>query len=189
MTDPRTDPRAELVLLHDGLWQILMRGAQDRTAPGRHVTLATTGPDGAPQLRMVVLRAADRAGGVIDIHTDIRSAKVAALGADPRAEVLAWDPEARLQIRAAGTACVITGAGAAALWARVPAASRATYGAEPPPGAPIPGPLAYEPGGGSGAFGVIRLTIGRIEALHLGERHRRASFDRQDGWRGQWLSP
>lgn len=185
-----TDTSAEaLSALHDSLWQIIGRGPAEATAAARHLTLATTGRDGAPQLRMVILRAADRAAATLDIHTDLRSGKIAALRADPRAEALFWDPQARIQIRASGRAAIISGAEAASLWARVPAAARPVYGAAPPPGTPIPGPLAYEPADGAAVFGVIRLTLGRIEALHLGERHRRACFDRQDGWRGQWLSP
>jgi hypothetical protein len=165
------------------------RGVADARAPARHIALATTAPDGAPQVRTVVLRAAEPEAGTIDIHTDLRSAKVAALRARPQAEALVWDRRARLQVRLSGEVAILTGEGAAALWARVPMAARPVYGADPPPGTPIAGALAYASGDGTAAFAVLRLTLGRIEVLHLGERHRRAAFLRDGNWEGQWLSP
>lgn len=184
-----TDWHTTLLGLHARAWDILTRGPADRHAPARHIALATTAPDGTPELRTVVLRAADRTTATLDIHTDLRSAKVAALRHTPTAQTLVWDPRARLQIRATGTAIILTGEDAAPLWARVPEASRPAYGATPPPGTPIPEALAYTHTDGAAAFAVIRLTLTTLDLLHLGDSHRRARFDRADDWRGQWLSP
>ena len=183
------DWSSTLVDLQVRVWQMLARGVADRHAPGRHIALATTAPDGAPQVRTVVLRAADAAAATLDIHTDLRSAKVRALHARPLAEALVWDPRAHLQARLSGEVTILTGPAAAALWARVPPAARPVYGAEPPPGTPIPESLAYATADGTAAFAVLRLTLARIEVLHLGDRHRRAAFLREGGWQGQWLSP
>ena len=171
------------------VWQMLARGVADRHAPARHIALATTSPDGAPPVRTVVRRAADEAAATLDIHTDLRSGKVTALRARPQAEVLVWDPRTHLQARLSGEVTILTGPAAAALWARVPQAARPLYGAEPPPGTPIPEALAYATADGTAAFAVLRLTLARIEVLHLGDRHRRAAFLREGGWQGQWLSP
>jgi hypothetical protein len=184
-----TDWHTTLPGLHARAWDILTRGPADRHAPARHIALATVAPDGTPDVRTVVLRAADRAAATLDIHTDLRSAKVTALKHTPTAQILAWDPRAHLQIRATGTATILTGAEAAPLWARVPAASRPAYGATPPPGTPIPAALAYTRTDGATAFAVIRLTLTALDLLHLGDRHRRARFARADDWRGDWLSP
>jgi pyridoxamine 5'-phosphate oxidase len=183
------DWRVTLPGLLARVWQTLGRGVADRRGPARHIALATTSPDGAPQVRTVVLRAADAALGTIDIHTDLRSAKVAALRVRPLAEALVWDPRARLQIRLSGEVAILAGPAAAALWSRVPETARPVYGADPPPGTPIPESLAYTTGDGTAAFAVLRLSLARIEVVHLGDRHRRAAFLRAGGWQGEWLSP
>ena len=54
----------------------LLRGVRDRRAPTRHPTLATVTPDGRPKARTVVLRAADKQAGILELHTDLHSAKV-----------------------------------------------------------------------------------------------------------------
>mgnify|MGYP001297562705 CR=1 FL=1 len=68
------------------LWTGLEQGVADRNAPARHPTIATVSVDGWPETRMVVLRAATRETGGLEVHTDITSAKVASLRAQPRAE-------------------------------------------------------------------------------------------------------
>ncbi|MGY6410125.1 MAG: hypothetical protein ACXIUV_03735 [Alkalilacustris sp.] len=78
---------ATLPTLHAEAWARLVRGVHDRRAAARHPTLATVAADGAPQLRTVVLRAADRAQARLHVHTDLRSAKVGDLRAEPRAAV------------------------------------------------------------------------------------------------------
>jgi pyridoxamine 5'-phosphate oxidase len=184
-----TDWYMTLPGLHSRAWESLTRGVADRDSPARHIAIATTAPDGTPEVRTVVLRAADRTEGTLDIHTDIRSAKIVALRHTPTAQTLAWDFRAHLQIRATGTATILTGPEAAALWARVPEASRPAYGATPAPGTPIPHAADYGHTDGEAAFAVIRLNLTALDLLHLGERHRRAKFTRDDDWRGQWLSP
>jgi hypothetical protein len=184
-----TDWHTTLPGLHARAWDILAQGVADRHSPARHIALATTAPDGTPDVRTVVLRAADRAAATLDIHTDLRSAKVAALRHTPTAQTLAWDPGAHLQIRATGTAIILTGPAAAALWARVPESSRPAYGASPPPGTRIDDAFAYTPTDGASAFAVIRLNLTSLDVLHIGDRHRRARFDRADDWRGHWISP
>jgi hypothetical protein len=184
-----TDWSDTLPGIHDRVWQTLTRGVADRHAPGRHLALATVAPDGAPQVRTVVLRAADRTAATIDIHTDLRSAKIAALTANPLAEALVWDPRAHLQIRLSGPVAILTGNDVAPLWARIPDTARVSYGNTPGPGTPIPGPRDHAPGDGAAVFAVLRMAIARIDALHLGDPHRRAQFVQVDGWAGGWLSP
>ena len=187
-----TDPHpwaADLTLLHAQVWTRLVRGVGDRHAPARHPTLATVTPGGLPDLRTVVLRAAESGAGTLDIHTDLRSAKVAALRHCPQVALHVWDASAQLQTRIAATVDILTGATVDTLWARVPQTSQAGYGTQPEPGTPIAHALDYAKTPDPASFAVLRCTVHSIDALHLGLRHRRARFDRSDNWHGQWLSP
>jgi len=179
----------DLAQLFAEVWQRLTRGVHDRHAPARHPTLATVTPDGRPQARTVVLRAADKQAGSLDIHTDLRSAKVQELRATPFAALHVWDAPAHLQMRIEARVTVLTGQDVVAIWAGVPAASRLSYGSSPAPGQPIAQALDYTKAADPAAFAVLRLSISTIDALHLGPNHRRARFDRMDGWAGAWLAP
>ena len=180
---------ADLFDLHAQVWARLVRGVRDRRAPARHPTLATVTPDGKPQARTVVLRAVDKGTGMLDIHTDLHSAKVAELRSTPFAALHVWDAAARLQIRLEATANILTGPNAAVVWAGVPDTSRQSYGSQPAPGRPIAQALDYSSEPDPASFAVLRLTVQTIDALHLGPPHRRARFDRNAGWAGVWLAP
>ena len=175
--------------LLDRAWALLERGARDPGTPANRPTLGSIGADG-PALRTVVLRAADRTTGVLDIHSDARAGKVAQLRADPRAALHVWDPDTSLQLRIAAEARVHTGDGIAeAALAALPDRSRALYRAIPAPGTPIARPEEARFDGPE-VFALIRLHLTRIEVLHLGrERHRRAVFTATDGWAGAWRVP
>lgn len=180
---------ADLETLYAQVWARLVRGAGDRHAPARHPVLATVSPQGTPEARVVVLRAADPVAATLDIHTDLRSAKVAALRVNAQAALLVWDASAHLQTRIEATVAVLTGAAVAEIWARVPDGSRRAYGGHPAPGLQMSGPLAHDPTPDPAAFAVLRCTVQTVDALHLGPRHRRARFGRETGWAGCWLAP
>lgn len=179
----------DLSLLHAEVWTRLTRGVHDRHAPARHPTLATVTPEGRPDARTVVLRAADKAAGVLQVHTDVHSAKVRDVRATPFAAVHVWDASAHLQVRLETDVTILTGLDVASIWAGVPAGSRLSYGSIPAPGQPIPQALDYIKTMDGGAFVVLKLQILAIDALHLGQNHRRARFDRESGWSGEWLAP
>ena len=63
---------------------LVARGVADRRHPFHTPVLATTGLDGAPQARTVVLRGIDPATHQLRLHTDARAGKVAELAAEPR---------------------------------------------------------------------------------------------------------
>lgn len=173
--------------VHAHVWARLAAGVADRTAPAREVVLATTSPTGWPEARTVVLRGA--AAGVLEVHTDLHSAKVASLRADPRAALHVWDAGAALQIRIEARVSIHSGAEVADTWARVPDPSRQSYGVTPPPGQPIADALAYVKKPDAATFAVLRCAVEAIDAVHLGSQHRRARFERLGGWAGQWLAP
>lgn len=187
-----TDPHpwaTSLTGLREQAWTRLVRGVADRRAPARHPTLATISPDGWPTARTVVLRAADPVAAMLEIHTDLHSAKMADLDAVPRAAMHVWDPSAHLQIRVQATVTILTGTEALATWQSLPEQTRRSYGTRPAPGQPIPDALAYDKPADPSRLAVLRCAVQQIDLLHLGPEHRRARFDRADGWAGQWLAP
>jgi pyridoxamine 5'-phosphate oxidase len=179
----------DLSHLYAEVWTRLTRGVHDRHAPARHPTLATVTPEGRPQARTVVLRAVDKAAGTLDIHTDLRSSKVGDLRVTPFAAVHVWDTSAHLQLRLEAQVKLLTGPDVATIWACVSAASRLSYGSTPAPGQPIAQALDYAKVSDAGCFVVLRLQILTVDALHLGQNHRRARFDRHNEWAGAWLAP
>jgi pyridoxamine 5'-phosphate oxidase len=192
-TDPHsTDPHpwaADLETLHAQVWARLVRGVGDRHAPARHPTFATVSPNGRPEARTVVLRAANEAAATLDIHTDLRSAKVTALRANPRAELHVWDGSAHLQTRAEVTVTILTGAEVALYWDKLPEVAKLNYGTTPAPGEPIIDALAYLKEPDQAIYAVLRCSIEALDVVHLGPHHRRARFDYKNNRKGQWLVP
>jgi hypothetical protein len=175
--------------LFDQAWLRLVRGVADRRAPARHPTFATVSPDRWPEARTVVLRAADRAAAMIEVHTDLQSSKVTALRANPRAALHIWEAGAHLQIRLSASVSILSGPEVADIWARVPDPSRQSYGTVPAPGQPIATALDYAKPADPHSFAVLRCAVQQMDLVHLGPQHRRARFLRADGWAGQWLAP
>ncbi|MBF9040801.1 pyridoxamine 5'-phosphate oxidase [Rhodobacterales bacterium LSUCC0387] len=187
-----SDPHSwahDLSQLYAETWRRLIRGVHDRHAPARHPTLATVNKEGKPQARTVVLRAADRGSATLDIHTDLQSRKVADVTITPYAALHIWDPSADLQMRLEAEVNVLTGDDAEEIWEKVPEVSRLSYGISPPPGKPIPTALDYLKNADPASFAVLRLELSCIDALHLGQNHRRARFSRSDNWSGTWVAP
>ena len=171
------DPFDALETLLDHVWMRLAQGARDANDPFRIVCLATTGADG-PEARMVALRRADRAGGEVEVHSDLRTAKVRALRQEPRAALLAWDAEARLQLRVAIEMRVRPAD--SGRWAHVPEEARLNYGTDPAPGVAVADPehLARTPR--IDRFAALVGHVRSIDAVSLAhDPHRRAVFDAQ----------
>jgi hypothetical protein len=169
--------------LLDLVWSRLGQGLRDRTHPARHPALASIGP-GGPEVRTLVLRAADRGAGTLELHTDAASPKAAQIAADPRVSLLVWVPEDRLQIRLRALAELV--AGDPALFAALPAEARANYGGAPPGSARAE--TGDEGAGDPARFAAIRCRIVEIDALVLGTPHRRALFRGPD-FEGGWIAP
>jgi len=211
MPDSRAPPAFydDLDAALDEAWRRLARGAADRRSSLHTPMIATVAPDGAPEVRTVVLRGADPATGVLRCHTDARSAKVAAIGAEPRVQLAFYDPRAKIQIRASGLAAVHrTDDRAGEAWRATGLHSRRCYLADPAPGTPIDGPGSGLPDhlataapeeteseAGRANFAVVTVRVAALDWLYLAARgHRRARFERAaeeagTGWKGQWLVP
>ncbi len=175
--------------LYEQVWVRLQRGVNDRHAPGRHPALATVDAQGAPQIRTVVLRAADQDSATLQVYTDLYATKVNEIQAHPLTAIHIWDSVAHLQIRLQANAAIRTGTEVEANWERVTAHGRKCYGMSPAPGQPINAGLAYHKAVDRDAFAVIDLSVQAMDILHLGRQHRRARFERKSQWAGQWLAP
>lgn len=93
MTDPGKDP---MPLFHD--WFAAAEKAEPNDPNG--MALATASADGAPSVRMVLLKAADERGFVF--YTNLDSRKGVELAANPRASLLFHWKSLRRQIRIDG---------------------------------------------------------------------------------------
>ena len=191
----------DLDAILDFAWAELERATTDRDSQFRHAQIASKGPHGWPQLRTVILRHADAAKRQVGFHTDCRSAKFAEMDADTSVALVAADRPRELQIRLWGQAALHAGdARARAACDALSPPLRVPYRTPFAPGRPIETPGEADPteaakaadadaGFENFAFVVIRVI--RLEWLQLrpGRGHRRARFEWNGGWEGDWLAP
>lgn len=162
----------------DRLWRRLADAAAARTPGGlKTLTLATIAPDGSPQARTVILRHADPAARTIAWHADRTSPKVDELLHDPRAVLVGWDADARLQLRLTATAALhLDDAIADAAWAAQPPGTLAIYRQTLTSGARIARPedAVQADAPQRARFAWVVAQVAEIDWLHLGEtRHAR----------------
>jgi pyridoxamine 5'-phosphate oxidase len=93
------------------------------------VALATATPDGAPSLRMVLLKGADEQG--LTFFSNYESRKGAELAANPRAALLAYWPAAGRQVRVEGEVTRLDPSESDVYFATRPAGSRVSAAASP----------------------------------------------------------
>ena len=195
-----------LAEVEEAAWALMARGAADRRSPMHTPVLGSIAADGRPALRTVVLRAVERATRSLRVHTDARSPKLAEFRADPRAELLLYDPGAKVQIRLAGRVTVHVGDDVArAAWDASTLFARRCYLAEAAPGSPAEAPVSGLPGWVEGRapdrdevsrgfanFAVLILRVEAVDWLYLAHSgHRRARFDWREGegWQAGWATP
>ena len=178
--DPADPTSLDAIL--DAAWAMLRRGAADARDDWHWPVLASTDEDGAPQARVVVLRAADPAQHRLEVHTDRRSGKAGQLARDDRAQLVFHHARRRVQLRVdAQVRLHRDDAVAEAAWARLPAHSRATYAGALAPGTALSSASPPEPPAGADGrvhFVVLALSVRRFDWLQLSRpQHRRARFD------------
>ena len=187
------------------IWTRWGRGSADRRSPFHTPVVASISVSGTTQQRIMVLRHVDRSGSTLRFHTDIRSGKAAQIAEHGTVSVLGYDASAKVQIRASGTAQIITmGTIPDTAWAATSPSGRRSYLTTLAPGsisdhATSGLPKAYETTvptwpeseAGRANFAIIVITLNRFEWLHLASTgHRRAAFERSgDTWAGKWLIP
>lgn len=178
------------------IWHSLQTACRDRGSAFRNVVVATTGADGRPHARIVVLRAADGETGTIEFHTDARSAKVGQLMLSGVVELLFWDPASSVQIRISGVAMLHEPGSdeAARALAPIPDAGRAKYRTDPAPGTVIASPGSLDQASETAVaerFTLVQVRAQAIDFLRLvGGDQRRAMFDLRAGFMSAaWISP
>ncbi len=187
----------------DTCWRLLTRGAADRRSPVHTPVVASVTAAGAPDARVMVLRAADRGAATLRFHTDARSPKCRDL--DGRAvAILGYHPGEAVQLRVSGTARVVTdGDDIERIWATSTPFARRCYLVESAPGNPLTGPASGLPAWVEGRkpevaelvparpnFALVMVDVAGIDFLHLAQAgHRRAVFRARDGWAGTWVVP
>ncbi len=146
----------------------------DRGSEFRLLQLATVAPDGAPELRTLVLRRFERSPLVATFHADRRSAKIRAISAAPRVALLAWSDAMQLQVRMTGEARIHTGDDVArAEWDALSSGARATYTLAAIPGTPVTDAEAdahIHEADALGQFAVLRIAAARLDILELGPK-------------------
>jgi pyridoxamine 5'-phosphate oxidase len=176
--------------IHQQIWKELGRASRDRHHAWRTPVLATTGSDGVPNARTVVLREVDAERQRLYIYTDRRSPKVRELAKTPDALFVFWSTRLHWQLRVLVVLSIQTeGPRVEALWQHIqqtPAA--ADYLGRQAPGSPLAAPQSgFASPQPESQFALLDAQVREIDWLELGrDGHRRASF-REDSW--QWLAP
>jgi len=170
-----TEPQVTEAELVHRIWTELQRATVDRHHEWRTPVLATTGLDGLPQARTVVLRTADATASQLSFFTDCRSPKVAELRATPTAAFVFWSHRLNWQLRLrVGTQVHVDGSLVDAAWARVsPSTAASDYRAPQAPGSTLH--ALADPQPGTHHLAVVTARIEHIDWLELArEGHRRA---------------
>lgn len=188
-------------------WDLIEEGAVKRMSPAHTPVVATVDGQDTPQLRVMVLRFADRSKRSLRFHTDARSAKAAEITAGQTASVLIYDPLQKLQLRLVGRALIASdGPDVDSAWRDSTTFARRCYMAEHAPGAPaerptsgLPGwverrqPLEAELADYRENFALLWFEVSSLEWLYLANSgHRRARWEWQHeaaSWSGRWLVP
>jgi pyridoxamine 5'-phosphate oxidase len=168
----------------------LRAAVADRGHGWRLPVLASVGPDGAAEGRILVLRGVGAVLGWLELHTDARSAKLGSLRRERRVALVFWDAASRLQVRVRGKVAVHAGdAVARGAWAALPAGSRRTYAQGDAPGGAVTGAPARDEAGAFAAFAVLRVGVEALDVLRV-EPQVRAVWRRDDhGWVGGEVAP
>jgi PPOX class probable FMN-dependent enzyme len=189
------------------LWRpslILALYRNRHVAQARFLQLATIRQDGRPANRTVVFRGFLDGTDSIAIVSDLRSAKIRELSANPSAEACWYFPMTREQFRLAGRVRVVREDAAdesarqarCDVWRQLSDVSRQSF-SWPPPGEPRDPEVPFvsvspNPGFPPASFGLLVLDPVEVDHLELdGNPQYRWSYLRGDTgqWMGQEINP
>lgn len=185
----------DLAAVERAAWEMLALGAASRRHAFHQATLATVAADGSAAARTVVLREADAAARTLRIHTDVRARKAGELAREPRATLLLYDHDAKVQVRVQAVTTLHRGdATTRAVWDGMRATSKACYRQRAAPGEALADPAApgapFTDAEGYGNFVVVRLAVTGFEWLYLAASgHRRAAITYHPAPAARWLAP
>lgn len=167
----------------------LRRAVVDKRHPFRYFAFATVRP-GAVGIRTVVLRKIRN--GVIYIHTDKRSQKVAELMKSDQCSALFYHDKIKVQIKVEGHAEVHFGGEAYEKeWSELSPMARKAYRFIHPPGETIENPQEGHSTGDCNEFCLVKMNLEQLEVLQLNKmEHIRARFMKSKGqWKGKFIAP
>ena len=187
-------------------WRLLETAVADPASPARTPVLISVDADGLAQGRTVVLRDFNRQQRQLKVYTDVRSAKVTQLHAQPNCTLVGYQPDPMIQLRL-NTRAVIHHDNELTrdAWTVMPGPNRCNYLTDPDPGSLSVEPTDGRPGITAESvptqkeneiayshFSVIVFTVNELEWLYLPRRGpRRAQFiwDEADSLQSHWLIP
>jgi hypothetical protein len=175
-----------LISLENEIWQMLNVAVSNKKNPFKILCLCTTGIDGFPESRMVVMREAHPNSKIIEVHTDSRSDKYPQLLSNPNCTLLFYDSESQRQIRMRASAkAEHRNDISLQVLNTLSVFGKNLYGLEALPGTEgnidIQKSAIYFEKNSENHFVVIRFKILSIDFLQLGEDyHKRASLGYQD---------
>ena len=195
----------ELEAVLESGWGLLEAGASNRRAMMHTPVVASLNHLGHPDQRVMVLRSVSRSERMLRFHTDVRSPKIAQIADGAAVHVLAYEAEARVQLRMGGHAWIVAdGAEADAAWQESTLFARRCYlglegpgsaSAVPTSGLPkaIEGrkPSEDQVAPGRKNFALLKVRIDCMDWFNLAQTgHRRALIEWEHGVPyGRWLVP
>jgi len=197
----------DLDLSFSKAWDLIEPGASKRTSPAHTPVVGSVDASGIAQLRVMVLREANRDTRILRFHTDSRSIKIIDFQNDNRVSILMYDPTEKLQLRLFGTAHIETdGLAVDSAWIESTTFARRCYLADSAPGSVSDAPTSGLPAWIEGQqpsedqltvaranFAILWCQVEELEWLYLANSgHRRARWtwdDRLQIWSGRWLVP
>lgn len=191
--DTSRDHSLETVRLD--LIEALSRAARAPGDPLRTPVIASVDANGAPQARVMVLRAFDPQSMRLRLFTDSRSPKVRQLQTKADIQAVFYDGGQKLHFRVSGHAKLHTRSQMThELWDQLPEFGRGDYLSRLPPGALINDPTEgwhQDDAFGSEHFAVLDITIREVDWLKLSASgHKRAQLIWRDGQcEGRWVTP
>ncbi|MEM1365817.1 MAG: pyridoxamine 5'-phosphate oxidase family protein [Pseudomonadota bacterium] len=181
----------------DGIWSTLTRARADAKHAWRYPAFCTINADGWPAARTVGLREVVQGDGRLAIHTDVRSAKIDELLAEPRCSLMFYNSRTQEQLRVTGFGVVRSAGDTQKVWEQLPARQHHNYSVQPEPGSEIESWDSYAHGTDEAVFAshfrVIDVSIRQMDWIRLdrpvdGIGHKRASFYLSSG-DAKWLVP
>jgi len=157
--------------------------------------LGTTGPDGGPRVRAVIIRDVDPTAGHVMVATNALSRKVAEVHHQPLVALTLYDDDRGVQLRILGNAEVVSDESERRrAWERFSPSSRHLYASRLVPGTPRPDqPLDTldDDATAMERFAWLRIDMTDLEWLDVsGDPHIRWQFIRDgSSWRGQEIIP
>ncbi len=176
------------------VWDAL-DAATTRRTPFTLASLATVSADGAPRSRSVILRSWEPGRAVLGLATDVRSAKVRELRADPRVALAVWDGDVEVQVRLEGRAVVVDDpAERRRRWEALGPRTRRGYATVGAPGTAVDGDAAVQDDGEPAWFARftwVEVAVDRVDRLDLAaEPHDRVVAERTGtAWRARRVVP